>query len=76
MRRAHAPSGPLHPHDPCRAGLAPVMAREAAAPGFGGAASRAEWLFGASQVAAAFLQGIQGPQEGLQRPVAGRVGPI
>ena len=41
-----------------------------AAPGFGGAASRAEWLFGASQVAAAFLQGIQRPQEGLQRQIA------
>ena len=54
-RRAHAPPGPPLPHARCRGGLAPGMARVAAAPGFGGGVSRAERLFGASQVAAAFL---------------------
>ena len=39
-------------------------------PSFGGGVNRAERWSGASQVAAAFLLGIPGPQEGLQRQIA------
>ena len=49
------PTWPPRPHARCCGGLAPGMARVAAAPGFGGGANRAERWFGASQVAAAFL---------------------